>query len=322
MLKFDLERKEFISLSETQMKNEKILERYDLQEAISNSWNLFRNEIGLPTAYLIGTEINPHPSTMNSIDILAYDPDDSSIVVIELKRDRNKLQLLQALSYAAMVAKWDSSNLINAIQKKHNPEPEELIDIINNSDLAADVKIIMISEYFDPEVILTAEWLNSIYSVDLTAFAITFYNYKDDRYTIFEQRYPLKEIDDVYESRISKRKERKSGPEITWDDVIKKLEYDYAAEAIELCNKIAHGEPGRRRFGSVRTNYDGFKWISINFRSKYINVYTAVEDEYGREKLTSIFGDDLNINSWRDGVSFLVESKDQYDILKNWLRLE
>jgi len=108
MLKFHETQKTFEKLDATEMKTENVLERYDLQEAIIQSWELFKNEIGLPSAFLIGDAINPHPSTQNTIDLLAYDPDDSSIIVIELKRDKHKLHLLQALSYAAMVNTWDS----------------------------------------------------------------------------------------------------------------------------------------------------------------------------------------------------------------------
>ena len=102
MLKLNPEQGRLEAVPATELRRENILERYDLQNAIVHSWELFKNEIGIPSAFLIGEEINPHPSTNNSIDILAFDPDDSSLVVVELKRDKNKLQLLQALSYAGM----------------------------------------------------------------------------------------------------------------------------------------------------------------------------------------------------------------------------
>ena len=162
MLELDLKKHRFGSLKTTELKSENILERFDLQEAIVSSWDLFRNEIGLPSCFLIGKEINPHPSTQNAIDLLAYNPDDSTLIVIELKRDKNKLQLLQALSYAAMVSKWDSDELISKIQKKINPEHEELIDLINSNELSSDVKIMLIAEFFDAEVMITADWLNGI----------------------------------------------------------------------------------------------------------------------------------------------------------------
>ena len=172
MLKFHETQKTFEKLDATEMKAENVLERYDLQEAIIQSWELFKNEIGLPSAFLIGDEINPHPSTQNTIDLLAYDPDDSSIIVIELKRDKHKLHLLQALSYAAMVNTWDSEMLISKINPKCNPDPQELVELINSNELNADIKIILIAEYYDPEVIITSDWLSSSYSINITAFGI------------------------------------------------------------------------------------------------------------------------------------------------------
>jgi hypothetical protein len=56
MLKFDTGKKAFEKLETTELKAEKILERYDLQAAIANSWELFKNELGLPNAFLIGQE--------------------------------------------------------------------------------------------------------------------------------------------------------------------------------------------------------------------------------------------------------------------------
>ena len=143
-------------MEETELKTQGLLERYDLQKAIVNSWDLFKNEIGFPSAFLIGQEVKPHDATSDSVDLIAFDPDDSSIIIIELKRDKNKLQLLQAMSYAAMANQWGSEDLIENIQKDCNPNPEELIDLINGSELNPHIKIVLIAEAFDPEVVMGA----------------------------------------------------------------------------------------------------------------------------------------------------------------------
>ena len=98
MLKFNPHDKTFESLQLSELTAENILERYDFQSAIVRSWEIVKNKIWLPASYLIGQEISAHKSVGNAIDILAFNPDDSSLTVIELKRDRNKLHLLQALS--------------------------------------------------------------------------------------------------------------------------------------------------------------------------------------------------------------------------------
>lgn len=322
MLKLNLNQKAFEAIEETKLITENILERFDLQKAIVNSWELVRSEIGLPSSYLIGQEIKPHQSTQDSIDLLAFNPDDSSLIVIELKRDRNKLQLLQSLSYAAMVSQWESDELINKIQRDINPEPEELIDLINDSELSEDIKILMLSEYYDPEVILTADWLRRIYSVDISAFSISLNKLGEDIVIHFNQRYPLKELTDVYDVRNKRKEIAKSKTDIDWEDVLPKLKYSFAKKGIDLCKKFRTGDPSRRRFGNVRTNYDGFTWISLNFREKYINVYLKSAEENSEEVLKSKFSDSVVISSWRDGLSVIIETENQFNDLVKWLKLE
>ena len=141
MLRFDVSKKEFIPLGQCAMQGENILERYDFQAAIVKSWERVKPFLGLPTAFLIGQEIQPHNSVGDAIDLLAFDPEDSSLTVIELKRGKQKLQLLQALSYASMVATWGKEELIANIQRDINPDPEELIDLINGNELARNERI-------------------------------------------------------------------------------------------------------------------------------------------------------------------------------------
>lgn len=173
MLKVDLSSKKFEKLKETELKQEKILERYDLQKLIVNSWETFKNEIGIPAALFVGEEIKPHETVQDSIDILAFDQDDSSLIVIELKRDKNKFQLLQSLSYAAMISNWDSERVLANIQTIHQENSNEVKEIIENAEINEEIKIILIFEFYDPEVIITADWLTQQYKMNITAFSIS-----------------------------------------------------------------------------------------------------------------------------------------------------
>jgi hypothetical protein len=321
MLKFDPEAKEFHRLSNTALKTENILERYDLQETIVACWDLFRNEIGLPTSFLVGEEINPHSSVQNSIDLLAFNPDDSGLVVIELKRNKHKLQLLQALSYAAMVSTWDAESLISKISHKCNPDPEELIDLINGAEWNNNISVVLVAESFDPEVIITANWLSETYSVDVSAFALDLHKSGEDTFMTVEQRYPLKDLADVYETRRKVRNQEVTGRATSWDEVLPKLEYSFAKRGLDLCSKITPGDPGRRRFG-VRSNYDGFKWININFRQKYINVYISGDFDDAEESLRSKFQEEIQIGTWKNGYSFNLATESQFEDLIKWLNLE
>ncbi len=322
MLKYDVQKKALIQLESTEMKGEDLKERYDLQETIVKSWDVFKNEIGLPTAFLIGDEINPHDSTQDSIDILAYDPDDSSLIVIELKRDKNKLQLLQALTYAAMLSKWDQEKLISQIKPQYYESTDELTDIIKSNPLNETIKIVLISEFYDPEVIITADWLSNGYDLDISAFSVGLHRIGDQIILSTEQRFPLKELDEVYDSRRIKRTLKKEHDDIDWDDIIPKLRYPFAQKGIELCKKIKTGEPSRRRFGSIRKNWDNLDWITINFCEKYINVYIGGSVDNMAELLQSKFSEAIDIAPWAGGVSFRVDSEKKFSDMVTWLKLD
>ena len=320
MLKIDIENKKLTELDQSSLKTEHLLERYDLQEMMFNSWQHVRKKIGLPTSFLIGKEIKPHETVMDSIDILAFNPDDNSLVVIELKRDRNKYQLLQSLNYAAMVRSWNAQKVIDSIQASGNDEIDELKDVISGTELNPDVGIILIAESYDPEVIITVDWLSSRYEINISAYAIEVHKLHGESFMAFSQRYPLKELSDLYDSRRS-LKSVITLPDVTWEEVIPKLEYPFARKAVEMCLKHREGDPKRRRFTTIRTDFDGFKWILISFRKRYVNVYMHVGKEYGAERMKELFGVGTEINEWRDGISINIRTENEFDILAKWLQL-
>lgn len=322
MLKFNTTAGKFEHVAQSNLKERNLLERYDLQTAIVGSWNLFKNEIGFPSAFLIGQEITPDNTTQNSIDLLAYDADDSSLIVIELKRDKNKLQLLQSLSYAAMVAKWDTETIMKTIRNNASEDSEELIDLVESNVINTDVKVILVAEQYDPEVIVTADWLTTIYGLNISAFALSLHTLNDQTFIDLDQRYPLRELSDVYDSRKAKKSSKaRTLKNVSWDDVIPKLAYDFGKPGIEICLKHNSGDAARRRFSSIRTNFDGFTWITINFRAKYINVYMKGIFDGDHELINSKFSDTVELSRWRDGSNFNVTTQQQFEELIVWLEL-
>jgi hypothetical protein len=320
MLIIDPTTKRLIKATESNLAQEELKERCDLQAAIVKSWENFREEIALPTAILIGSEINPHPSTGDAIDLLAYDPQDSSLVVIELKRDRNKLQLLQALTYAAMVSKWDQETLLSKIRPESQEGTEELEDLIKANPLTGTVKIVLVSEYYDPEVILTADWL-STYELEITAFSLRLFRIDEQILMSVEQRFPLKVLEQAYEPRT--RKAAGNGQsQIQWEDVLPKLKYPFAARGLELCRKVKPGEPSRRRFGWLRTNWDGFDWIGANFRAQYINLYMKGSFADMATVLQSKFSEPIEVNTWAGGLSCNIDTEQKFTDMVTWLKLE
>lgn len=321
MLKLNPDEHTLNILEDTDLHTENILERYGFQNAIVNSWELFRKEIGIPSALLVGSEIRPHDSTQDSLDILAFDPDDSQVVVIELKRKKNKLQLLQALSYAAMVSRWDVEKLAGYAKNTKGPDSQELVDSIQSVEENLSVKVILVAEAYDPEVILTADWLKSNYSVDISAYSIELNKSQGDLILSVTQRYPLRGLEDTYKPRSRKQANDDSSSEVTWEDMLPKLKYSFAKQLITLCKSIRAGEPKRRRFSRIRKNFEGFSWISIHLKYKYVNVWIKGERDEARTHLQSKFSETVEINSWRDGWSVIVDTESKFNDLVKWLEL-
>ena len=315
MLKFDKTNRTLSKLSETNFKKENLLERTDLQAAIVSSWDAFRNEIGFSSAVLIGQEVTPDDSTSDRLDILALDAEDSSLIIFELKRDKNKLQLLQGLTYAAMTSSKNKDELRSIALAQKCYEYEELLEILDTTELKNEIKIVLIAEAFHPEVIITADWLTN-YGIAIYAFAIDVHNVEGETHLRFEQRYPLKELTDVYESR-KKRADKPELKQLSWDDVISTCEYSFAERAISMCRLLQDGDPSRKRFVRIVKEFEGFQELSFMFRRKYVNVYLKGGNEELFEELITKLPRTISdkTGSWRDGYSFQITKEDEFDAL-------
>src|SRR5437667_11994703 len=84
MLKIDASTKQLVPVSATTLSQSKILERADLQAAIKTSWDSFAAELGYDELFLVGSEVVPHESCMDRIDLLGLSRDGTPIV-FELK---------------------------------------------------------------------------------------------------------------------------------------------------------------------------------------------------------------------------------------------
>jgi len=156
MLKIDRDAKKFTRLQKHDMSKVGLTERYDLQHMIKNSPDAFFQEMG-ESLLLIGDEIRPADFVEDRIDLLAVDQQ-GSLVVVELKRGSNKLQLLQALSYASMISKWEHSKIIAERQQFVGQSEEDVEDEIEQfllqdvANLNDSQRIILVAEDFDYEV--------------------------------------------------------------------------------------------------------------------------------------------------------------------------
>ena len=314
--------KKLVNLKESNLKEKNMLERYDLQSAIVSSWNEFKQEINMPQLSLIGSEICPHASIQNSIDILAYDSIDNIPVVIELKRDKNKLQLLQAISYASMVALWSKEDYLKIAKSQKISEVEDLDDELSGIESESRVKIILIAEKFDPEVIMSSDWLYSNFNLDIYAFSLKVFLKENNTYFNFTQAYPLPELKDIYELR-SKKKSLDNSYTSSWNEIRSKFSYDWANPILDAFLKLSPGDTKRKRFPPL-TAFKGiipFGKIAVMFKKKWVLIYLWGKPENADDHLMSIFGKQSEIGEWRDGYSIKLYTKKDGENFLKWLKI-
>lgn len=313
MLKFDTGNGKLISLQQTNLVNESILERYDLQAAIVASWNEFCIELGIGELYFIDSEVIPHDSCRDSIDILAIDWEGTPIV-IELKREKNKLQLLQALSYVAMISGWTPEDYIRQAAK--SPNLNDVKSILEGIETMADPQIVLIAEDYDPEVILTSDFLGN-HDVSVTAVAVALTKHEGELLMSFDRRYPLRGLDDSYTPRVRSKSSSNDRTESTWEDVISWTSVPWTRESISQFRTWGFGgeNPSRRGFGTKRNTPFG-NIISAGFRTDHMVVHVIGQSQEDSDRITKLIN--IPVEPWgrtgdrRSGWAFRVKTQDEW----------
>lgn len=315
MLKLDPTTKTLVPVTSTTLTQANILERAHLQEAIVRSWDAFISEMGYEELFLVGTEVVPHDSCRDRIDLLAISREGTP-VVFELKRHRDRLQLLQAVSYAAMVAKWDAARFRQALGTKDDDNAQELRSLLEDEAFQlGDPEIVLIAESFDPEVILAAEWLSQ-FGVPISAFAISAVEHRGDTLITIDQRFPLAGVDDVYVRRAS----RGLGPSesSSWDEALTKVTFPFAKRAVDIFRKRIEGSPHRRQFNSIYAD-SPLGRMSIALRRNYLKVYTQDQSPEAEKNVRGRLEPAIPISPWgsestkHSGFTFTIETPAQLE---------
>jgi hypothetical protein len=202
MLKIDKGAKGFTSLLRRTLTEELIMERGDLQEMILGSPGAFFEELG-ERLLILGSEVMPSDLVADRVDLLALDPEGAT-VIIELKRKSHKLQLLQALTYAAMISSWSPERLIAASSRATEDDIRGFLggDV---SNINARQMMVLIAEDYDWEVLATAEWLTERYEMDIRCYRISMSVDGEAQYLTVTSVYPPKELADEAQLRRSSR---------------------------------------------------------------------------------------------------------------------
>ena len=179
---------------------EQILERADLQRALREHIAALGEDL------LVVAEEFGDFEVRRRIDLLCVDRN-RRLVVVELKRTEDGGHMeLQALRYAAMVSAMTFEQLVDTYQRhltRTDPENaesarERLAEWLDEAGgeaavIQRQVRIILASAGFDPQITTTVLWLNDIYGLDITCIRLTPYRLGEKRLLDVQQVIPLPE---------------------------------------------------------------------------------------------------------------------------------
>jgi hypothetical protein len=193
-----------------------IRERADMQR-------LLRENVAMvaPETLVIAEEFGSWDASYRRIDLLGIDRD-ANLVVIELKRDDTGAHMeLQALRYAAMVARMTFDQAV-AVYQKHLPPPATVEDARasllqfleqdepDEGSFAQDVRIVLVAADFSRELTTSVMWLNER-ELDIRCVQLKPYKLGDQLLLDIEQVIPLREAGEYQvQVREKARRERAS----------------------------------------------------------------------------------------------------------------
>lgn len=224
MLKINRTQQELSTLASPSLADVSITERYDLQEYIANSPDEFFNEIG-QELFLIGTEKEPSSTVADRIDLLAIDKE-GTVVVIELKRGSNKLQMFQAISYAGMISQWSPDDVFQLLDSDRQESLAEFLNV-ESQDINRRQRIVLVAEGYDYALLAGAEWLAASHQVDIVCcrIAIAKDGSTDSEYLTCSIVYPAPELAEEAVNRGRRRSSNSSRRMwIDWDEALADIE--------------------------------------------------------------------------------------------------
>ena len=209
LYKFDTS--ELRLVKQKSMADLRIKERGDLQR-------LLRDKIDAvsPGTLVISEEFSGWVGSQRRIDLLGIDPD-GTLVVFELKRTEDGGHMdLQGIRYAAMASLLSFKEVVGvyaAYLAKHQPGEDaetllrEHLEPESDAEVAAKVRIVLVSGDFGPEITTTVLWLMG-QGLDIRCVRLVPYEDAESIYLDVQQIIPIPEAAD-YLLKLREREERK-----------------------------------------------------------------------------------------------------------------
>ena len=302
MLRIDRAQKTLTLLEQRRIPESGLKERDDIQAMIRQSADAFFSEMG-EDLLLVGEEVRPTDFVEDRIDLLAIDQQGAA-VVIELKRGSHKLHLLQALAYVSMVSKWEAGRFIAERSRFTNTPSEDaeeeieqfLLEDINTVNDAQ--RVILLAGDFDFEVLVTAEWLNERYGVDIRCYRIALSAEGETEFLTCTCIYPPPEL-----TQHAIRRVRNGGSHpLKWAD------WDAALAPIEnpaivnfFGQELAAGRDSNLRKRALRYRLGGKRRLAILAREKAAYVWQTGRFENDVQFWTTKLGVEARVEPVKSG---------------------
>ena len=194
-------------MNQTTFVQEKLKERYDIQEWVEKNPEILENNL-----LIIGKEVSL-PSDIR-LDLLAIDKK-SNLVVIELKRDDSGRNMdWQAIKYASYCSNLTSLDIFRQFaehlgtnEDEAETKIEEFIEAENFEELNSHQRIILVSKEFHSDVVSSVLWLRD-FGIDVSCVRLSPYVDEDGTLYISPNKIiPLPEAEDYLIKKEKKQKE-------------------------------------------------------------------------------------------------------------------
>lgn len=236
MYKVDKANKTLKRMEKTTFFNEKLKERYDIQEWVEKNPEIIDEDL-----LIIGKEV-PLPSDIR-IDLLAIDKK-SNLVIIELKRDDSGRNVdWQAIKYASYCSNFTNIEIfrqyaeyLGTTEDEAETRIEKFIEAENFEELNNSQRIILVSKEFHSDVISAVLWLRD-FGIEVSC--VRFTPYTDDNGDLFiapTKIIPLPEAEDYLIKKEKKQKEVRQTKSSSFS--LEKSEYDIETLKNELVSSL------------------------------------------------------------------------------------
>ena len=209
---YKIENNQIKTIERTSFAEQNLKERTHLQHMIKNQIDVIS-----PNTLIVAEEFGDWEESRRRIDLLGIDKN-ANLIVIELKRTEDGGHMeLQSIRYAAMISTLTFEKLVPIYQRyleQNNIEGDatsKLLEFLdwteqNDDDFAQEIKIILASADFSPELTTSVMWLND-FGIDIQCIRMHPYNDNGETYLDIQTVIPIPEAQD-YQIKIREKKQK------------------------------------------------------------------------------------------------------------------